>query len=355
MRLVNLSRGLHRIPVRIATLVLPVASACLVAACGGGDDPVPPVANGFTLGGSASGLASGKHVVLQNNGADDLRVTANGAFTFAGRLQANAAYAVTVKTQPEGQSCAVAEGTGVASANVSSVAVACTNLPAARYSIGGTLSGLAAGGVLVLQSNGGDDLRVSANGGFTFASPLSGGAAYAVTITTQPAGQTCTLKNGSGTVASANVSSIEVACTTNSASPSVSLLEGAWKMDSCVAIGANAWSRGTWHITRESDTRIALAVAALRYENAQCAGTGTFLYAPSSVGYKVIERSAANATISAFWGPWVTPTVPNRSVYVLKGGSLCLLGDPSNLLPTLELAEAAANLSLTGKSCYTRL
>ena len=175
----------HRAPVRIATLVLPVASACLLAACGGGDsvDPAPPpVADGFTLGGTASGLGSGKRVVLQNNGADDLSVTANGAFTFAGRVQADKAYAVTVKTQPEGQSCAVVQGSGVATANVNSVAVACANLPAARYSLGGSVSGLAAGGVLVLQNNGSDDLGISANGGFTFASPLAGGAAYAVSV-----------------------------------------------------------------------------------------------------------------------------------------------------------------------------
>lgn len=340
---------------RSVTYVLPLVSACLLAACGGGDDPVQPVASGFTLGGGVSGLASGRSVVLQNNGTDDLNVTANGAFTFVGRVQANAAYAVTVKTQPEGQSCAVAQGTGVASANVNSVAVACTNLPAARYSIGGTVSGLAAGGVLVLQSNGGDDLGISANGGFTFANPLAAGAAYAVTIKTQPAGQTCSLRNAGGTVASANVSAIEVVCATNSVSPSVGVLEGIWKMDSCVSIGANAWSRGTWHITRESDTRIALAQAALQYGNAQCVGASSFIFSPSSVGHKIIERSEANATVSAFWGPWVTSSVPNRTVYVLKGAHLCVLGDPFNRLPTLELAEAAANVSITGGSCYTRL
>ena len=71
---------------RWARLGLPVASACLLAACGGGDsvDPAPPpVADGFTLGGTAGGLGSGKRVVLQNNGGDDLGISANGGFTFA--------------------------------------------------------------------------------------------------------------------------------------------------------------------------------------------------------------------------------------------------------------------------------
>ncbi|WP_456406423.1 FG-GAP repeat protein, partial [Thiolapillus sp.] len=37
----------------------------------------------YTLGGSVSGLAPGNSLVLQNNGGDDLTVSADGAFTFA--------------------------------------------------------------------------------------------------------------------------------------------------------------------------------------------------------------------------------------------------------------------------------
>ena len=53
------------------------------------------------------------------------------------------------------------------SANVTNVAVTCTT---DTYSIGGSVSGLS--GTVVLQDNGGDDLSVSANGGFTFATKL---------------------------------------------------------------------------------------------------------------------------------------------------------------------------------------
>ena len=56
-------------------------------------------------------------------------------------------------------------------------------LPA--YSIGGTVSGLAGSG-LVLQNNGGDDLAISADGSFTFATPLVDGSSYEVTVLTQP-------------------------------------------------------------------------------------------------------------------------------------------------------------------------
>ena len=78
------------------------------------------------------------------------------------------------------------------------------------YSVGGTVSGLS--GTVVLQDNGGDTLNVAANGGFTFATPLASGAAYNVTVATNPTGQTCTVANGSGTVGSANVTNVAVTC-----------------------------------------------------------------------------------------------------------------------------------------------
>ena len=56
------------------------------------------------------------------------------------------------------------------------------------------MSGLS--GTVVLQDNGGDDLSVSANGAFTFATALAGGAAYGVTVKTNPAGQTCSVPTG---------------------------------------------------------------------------------------------------------------------------------------------------------------
>ena len=83
------------------------------------------------------------------------------------------------------------------------------------YPIGGTVSGLS--GTVVLQDNGGDDLSVSASGPFTFATALTSGSAYNVTVKTNPAGQTCSVASGSGTVGSAGVTNVAVTCTTNAA------------------------------------------------------------------------------------------------------------------------------------------
>ena len=110
-------------------------------------------------------------VVLQDNGGDNLSVGANGTFTFATALVGGAAYSVTVKTNPSGQSCTVSNGSGtVGSANVTNVAVSCAN--AASYTVGGTVSGLS--GTVVLQDNSADDLSLTASGTFTFATALAG-------------------------------------------------------------------------------------------------------------------------------------------------------------------------------------
>src|SRR5579863_754951 len=71
------------------------------------------------------------------------------------------------------------------------------------FTIGGSIVGLGKGDQVVLLDNGGDSLTVTANGTFTFATALMSSTAYAVTVKTVSAGQTCTVAKGSGTVSSA--------------------------------------------------------------------------------------------------------------------------------------------------------
>ncbi|MEH6584815.1 MAG: hypothetical protein V7754_23035, partial [Halioglobus sp.] len=47
---------------------------------------------------------------------------------------------------------------------------------------------------------------------FTFATLVANSSPYAVTVLTQPTGQTCTVTAGSGAVAGANVTSVAVNC-----------------------------------------------------------------------------------------------------------------------------------------------
>ena len=180
-----------------------VLSILSLAACGGGSDA--------TIGGYVSGLGSGLSVVLQNNNADALTLTANGTFTFATSLSSGSTYSVTVLTQPVGQTCAVTNGSGTVDSNsdpVVSVAVTCTT----SSSLGGTVAGLAAGTSVTLN-NGGVLLPVAANGAFAFPGILATGSTYNVTIATQPAGQTCTVSAASGTIVANVMASVTVNCT----------------------------------------------------------------------------------------------------------------------------------------------
>lgn len=79
------------------------------------------------------------------------------------------------------------------------------------FTVSGKISGLTPDTV-VLQNKGGNDLTVSANGVFTFTAALPSGAAYSVSVKAQPLGKFCAVIHGSGTIASANITNVAVAC-----------------------------------------------------------------------------------------------------------------------------------------------
>ena len=85
------------------------------------------------------------------------------------------------------------------------------SLASGFHTVGGTVTGRT--GTLVLDNNqGNEQLTITANGTFTIAT-LSNGSNYAVTVATQPTGQACTVTGGTGTIVSANVTSVAVVCT----------------------------------------------------------------------------------------------------------------------------------------------
>jgi YVTN family beta-propeller protein len=95
---------------------------------------------------------------------------------------------------------ALAAGLGIAACHVGG-----------GYTVGGTVTGLRGTG-LVLQLNGGSNLGFSSGGTFNFSSGIDQGGAYSVTVQTQPAGQTCSVHNGSGTIGTADISNVVVTC-----------------------------------------------------------------------------------------------------------------------------------------------
>ncbi len=164
-----------------------------------------------TIGGTVTGL-SGSGLILQNNSGNNLPVSASGSFTFSTPVANGSNYSVTVFAQPSNptQNCVVTGGGGTATGNITGIQVNCSTT---TYTIGGTISGLTGTG-LVLQDNGGDNLSLAAGmTSFTFATPVASGATYGVAVLTEPSGQTCSITNGTGTVAAAPVTNVTVSCT----------------------------------------------------------------------------------------------------------------------------------------------
>jgi hypothetical protein len=178
------------------------------------DVTVTCTTNTYTVGGNVSGLSGSGLVLSLNSGAQTFNVSANGSFVFPTGLASGSAYAVTVQTQPSAptQTCTVGSGSGsVTNANVSDVSVTCST---DTYTVGGTVSGLTGTGFVLSLNSGAQTLAIGADGGFTFPTAIASGSAYAVSVQTQPSApaQTCGVSNGTGTIASSNVTNMAVQC-----------------------------------------------------------------------------------------------------------------------------------------------
>jgi len=149
-----------------------------------------------TVGGTVTGL-TGAGMVLEDNSGDDLTIVANGTFTFktavTGGLCGDHKDAAH-QPHPKLHRCV---RSGTATNNVNNVQINCGS----GLTVGGSVSGLIGTG-LVLQNNGTNNFQVTGTGNvqFTFSSPITSGANYAVSVLTQPSSpaQVCSVVNGTG-------------------------------------------------------------------------------------------------------------------------------------------------------------
>ncbi len=154
------------------------------------------------------------------------------------------------------------------------------------YTIGGTVSGLTSG-TLVLQNNGGDNKSLTADGAYSFTTQVT---TYNVTVLTQPGGTlVCTVSNGNGT-ASATVTNVNVTCSyvtlatmgelalnevhSNSGGPNGADYIEIYNK----ASGERNFGSGTWYLADEG----IIATPASYYEL-----TGTI----SANGFRLLEQS----------------------------------------------------------------
>jgi uncharacterized repeat protein (TIGR03803 family) len=129
---------------------------------------------------------------------------------------------VTVQSSPVGLHCTVTSGySGTIKANVTSVTVTCV---AQSYTLGGTVTingpagvTLSDKGMVLTNTSNGDTYTFTANASsFTMPKKVAFGSAYAITVTTQPTGLTCTVTNGSGTMPASNATTVAVSCSDQS-------------------------------------------------------------------------------------------------------------------------------------------
>jgi hypothetical protein len=178
----------------------------------------------YTIGVAVTGLASGASLVVEDSPTDQLTFTTNNTQTFATTYTSGSTYTVSIVTQPSGQTCTLgSNASGTITSNIT-VSATCTNN--AQYTISVAVTGLTSG-TLVVQDNPTDQLTFTTNNTQTFTTKYASGASYAVTVVTQPSGQTCTLSsNASGTITSNITVTATCAAATYTVSVAVTGLTG---------------------------------------------------------------------------------------------------------------------------------
>ncbi len=183
------------------------ALACAVAlsACGGSDGQL-------VLGGSFSGVTK-TGLVLTNDGQEKAITppadgTGAATWAFDNLISTDDRYSVEIKSTPSNvERCDIQNASGRAGYHVYTVYVTCL---LKRHALSGSVSNLK--GELVLV-NGSDRVALQAGATSFKMAEVAEDSPYGVTILQQPANQTCTVNNGSGTVGPADVTNVAVTCT----------------------------------------------------------------------------------------------------------------------------------------------
>lgn len=270
----------------------------------------------YTIGGTVNGLNG--TVVLQNNGGDDLSLSANGTFTFSKPVASGAIYTVEVEKNPATQNCVVTNGTGTATGNVTNVQVDCTiqntQLSTSASELALSVSQLTEYGVPGTPSSGVPRIITITNTGTAPAENLtinfptwpSGTTASTTCLSTLPGNnQSCTITITPGTIASTSVS------------------------EPCNA-GSNANApdpeKNTITVTSSNANSLSMVVYVLGYS---CVYKGGYIFAfddrpaaSTSVAGKVVSRTAINRN---YW------STQNEYVFGIDSSST-----PSNPSPTIN-------------------
>jgi len=219
----------------LALSALTLALAAGLSACGGGSST-------YTIGGVVNGLQYGP-LILVMNGTTEVAIQPqldaqgnpqNVNYAFPKQLDYGETYEVTLKQIgtsasgdpvyqfPPHQICGPSSLPGTITSSTAgrlSVINAAFDCVLVSNRISGTVTGLTGEGLrLINGSTGGTGgiLPVPKDAtSFTFEQPVTYGQTYGVTVLEHPAGQTCTVTSGAGTMGDDPVTNIAVTCRNN--------------------------------------------------------------------------------------------------------------------------------------------
>lgn len=161
--------------------------------------------------GSGSTSSDGTPQVSVPGVVSDTQAAATSALTGAG-LMVGAVTAQSSGTVSAGEVISENPAANASVAKGSAVALVISTGPSS-FTIGGSVIGLGTG-ASVQVVNGADAAPITQNGSFTLPTAAASGDHYSVALgSPSPDGQACAVQNGSGTVASANITNIVVYCT----------------------------------------------------------------------------------------------------------------------------------------------
>lgn len=171
----------------------------------GGDNSASDSGAAYVFVRSDSNWSQQTYLKASNTGSDDQ----------FGQSVAVSGDTVVVGAFAEASNATGVDGDGSDNSALNSGAAYVFGVPA--FTVGGEVVGLFGSG-LVLRNNDADDLPISSNGSFEFDTALLDGTGYEVTVAVQPTNpsQTCIVSNGAGNLAGADVTDVDVTCTTDS-------------------------------------------------------------------------------------------------------------------------------------------
>ena len=265
--------------------------------------PTAPAPVMFSVSGTISGASgnvlweafAGGRLVRDGGGA-------NGAVTFSpdGGIAEGSNWRIAINTAPAGQSCQVNNGNGTLVADVTNVEIVCSDVPS--FSLSGTISGASAAVSWEARKNGASHHSGSDGNGavtFTTTAGIEQNSAWSVVVTAAPAGQTCAVSNGSGTLMS-NVGNIAIVCSDEVIAPDTYTISGSV---------SGASSAVTWETLKG----------------------GSFYHDGSSNNGNVAFTTAAGMDDGSAWRVQVT-AAPAGQVCAVSNGSGTLTANVSNVL-----------------------